>query len=630
MGQSLESDLIPYSASHGLPAQAVLVLAPHPDDEVFGCGGAIAAHVRAGVPVHVVILTDGAVFGDATRRASESLAAAGVLGYGEPEFWRLPDRGLCYSEALLLRLVDKIVNAGVDLIYAPSPLEVHPDHRHASMLAMEAARRVTQPVRLAFYEVGAPLRPNVLLDITAFLELKDSAMRCFESQLSQQYYVSQIAALNRYRCYTLTSEVLAAEAYWLLSASDLDQMASNRLLTWASPGVCADPSVLPQSMPLVSILIRSMDRDFLAEALDSVALQTYPHIEVVVVAARPGHRPIPRKCGPFNVRLMQTATPLQRSQAANTGMAQARGELLLFLDDDDWLMPGHIARLAQALARQPHAVAVYTGISVVDAGGHPKGQAFDLPFDAVRQMAGNLTPIHAVLFRAKVMQMGCRFDEALDLYEDWDFWLQLAKLAPMVHLPGVSGTYRIHESSGVHTDAGPEGAAAAAIYRKWASEWTPQQIGQMMQRVWSHPELQLQLADAMQELAISREQLAASDLQLKEARKSLLDTQHELANTGQQLTDTLHKLTDADERLRAAAKMQAQYKEVIAQQQLKIELQTQEIETTSTALARQKHDHAALLSSRSWRITRPLRWLAELTRASPVGRIIRTLRRLSK
>ena len=70
-----------------------MVLAPHPDDEVFGCGGAIASHVRAGVPLHVVILTDGSRFGEASGRANESRAAAEVLGYGGPEFWSLADRG---------------------------------------------------------------------------------------------------------------------------------------------------------------------------------------------------------------------------------------------------------------------------------------------------------------------------------------------------------------------------------------------------------------------------------------------------------------------------------------------------------------------------------------------------------
>ena len=661
----METDLIPYNASNGIPAQAVLVLAPHPDDEVFGCGGAIARHVRAGQTVCVVILTDGALFGDPVTRAQESTEAGQVLGYGAPEFWNFPDRGLHYSEALVLRLVDKITRTGADLIYAPSPWEVHPDHRQTHMLAVEAVRRSAPQAQIAFYEVGTPLRPNSLLDITPVLETKHAALRCFASQLAQQNYAGHIHALNQFRTYTLAREVLAAEAFWLLTSHELEQITSIGLLVGVSPGLQGVPALARREVPLVSILIRSMDREYLAETLDSVALQTYPHLEVVVVAARPEHRPIPSKCGPFNVRLLQTTTALQRSQAANKAMAQARGELFLFLDDDDWLMPGHIARLAQTLARQPHALAVYTGISVVDADGHPKGQAFDLPFDAVRQMAGNLTPIHAVLFRANVLLSGCRFDESLDLYEDWDFWLQVARLAPMVHLPGVSGAYRIHESSGVHIDAGPEGAAAATIYRKWASEWTPEQLGQMMQRVWSHPELEVQLTNANQLLAHAQQDLAGSKLQmaethqlltdsglqLAETQQGLLHTKQELADKAGQLADTnllladtrldlaqtvlrltatTAKLAEADEQLRTAAKLQAQLQEVMAQQQLQIDLQTQEIETINNALARQRHDHAALLASHSWRITKPLRQLAELTRASPVGRIVRAIRRLQK
>ena len=102
---SIEQTFIPYHAETRLGRGRMLVFAPHPDDEVLGCGGAILSHVAAGESVRVIIATDGA-FGaaDATAyaetRQMESRAAAAVLGYGEPEFWGLPDRGLHADEAL--------------------------------------------------------------------------------------------------------------------------------------------------------------------------------------------------------------------------------------------------------------------------------------------------------------------------------------------------------------------------------------------------------------------------------------------------------------------------------------------------------------------------------------------------
>ena len=231
-----ESDLVPYSACAVLPARSVLVLAPHPDDEVFGCGGAIMRHVGAGVPVSVLVLTDGALYGDASVRQLESRAAAKVLGYGEPEFWNYPDRGLLYDDALVQRLVEKIAQTGADLVYAPSPWEAHPDHRQTYMLAVAAVQQSAPGVRLALYEVAAPLRPNVLLDITAQVETKSAAMYCFASQLKQQDYVTHTQALNRYRTYTLGPEVMAAEAYWLVSPQELDQTLRMSLFSLLSRG----------------------------------------------------------------------------------------------------------------------------------------------------------------------------------------------------------------------------------------------------------------------------------------------------------------------------------------------------------------------------------------------------------
>lgn len=596
----MESDLIPHAASPVLAAKAVLILAPHPDDEVFGCAGAIMGHIAGGVPVHVAILTDGAAGGDPPTRAEESNAAAAILGYGQPDCWNLPDRGLRYTEALVQRIVDKIQATGADLVYAPSPWEVHPDHRQTAMLAMEAVRRLGYPLRLAFFEVGVPLRPNFLLDISAVSATKARAMRCFASQQAQQDYARQIDALNQFRSYTLPRGVQAAEALCVLNASELHH--AHRLGTLPTLGRPMGPQDAHRiEQPLVSILIRSVDRDYLAQALDSVALQTYPNIEVIVVAARPGHGPLPPQCGGATIELVQTAQPLGRSQAANKALGLARGSYLMMLDDDDWLMPDHVAKLALVLQKQPNALAAYTGVSLVNEAGQAMGQVFDLPFDAVRLSAGNLTPIHAVLFKAEVRGLGCRFDESLHHYEDWDFWLQLSRFAPMAHVPGVSAAYRIHDSSGVHADPGPTGGATQRLYQKWQDLWEPAQLQGIMRRVWSHQELEVQHTTLRGELDELRRALAQSVL------------------SNEQLSASYERqLRQLDEQSRA---MQA-LSDTIAAQADTAWQQNANISSLNHLVAQHQHTIADMLASRSWRMTRPLRWLTDVVRQHVLRRAV--------
>jgi LmbE family N-acetylglucosaminyl deacetylase/CTP:molybdopterin cytidylyltransferase MocA len=581
----LEAQLIPYSAVQGIAARSVLVLAPHPDDEIFGCGGAILKHVKAGAKVVVVVVTDGSLGGPSHERLAESRAAAKVLGYGEPFFWGQEDRALLYSEALVQRLLCHMDSDRTDLLYAPSPWEMHPDHRQAMAIATEAARRYTKPLRLAYYEVGAPLQPNVLLDISAEVDTKLSAMKCFVSQLGHQDYLGHIHGLNVYRTYTLPPTVKAAEAYRLLEPGELAAGWSYGFQAFPQRW---DGCPRAGDVPMVSVVVRSMDIGYLSQALDSIALQNYPQLEVVVVAARPDHQPLPPKCGPFPMRLVLTSEPLPRSRAANAGLQNARGEFVIFLDDDDWLMPGHIARLATTLQAHPFAPAAYTGISLVDAKGAPIGQAFDLPYDAVQQLAGNLTPIHAVLFRAGVVAQGCRFDESLDRYEDWDFWLQLSRLGPMVHLPGVSAVYRIHDSSGVHQDAGPLGVSAQVVYEKWRSHWNNAELGAMMQRVWAFPE---------QETALQKTRSDLADLQMELHRHQLLVQKQNQEISGQ------------------ASALAEQAAHIVRRDQT-IASQSHEIHTLNVSAAKQSMDLALVrdelrvtVNSRSWRLTRPLRWL---------------------
>lgn len=563
----MESDLVPYAAMREIPAKRVLVLAPHPDDEVFGCGGAIAAHLRQDAVVQVVILTEGDLHGDPSVRAKESMAAAALLGYGTPEFWLEKDRSLVADERLVVRLAEKLHSTQVDLIYAPSPWEIHPDHRQTCLLAVEALKRTESPCRIAFYEIGAPLRPNLLLDITPYRALKEQAMACFASQMQHQAYGEHMAALNRYRTYTLPADIKAAEAFLLMSADELPALA-DCLPAWAAS---PSPQALNRNPALVSILVRSTDRAYLLEALDSIALQTWPNIEVVVIAAKPEHKNLPQRVGRHPVRLIPTDRPLDRATAANRALKEARGEYLLFLDDDDWLMPSHIARLVHVLERQSSAHAAYTGIVLVKPDGTPAGQTLDLPFDWVRQRAGNLTPIHAVLFRSSLLSQGLAFDESLGIYEDWDFWLRLSQMTPLLHLPGISAAYRMHESSGVHDELMSANRAAKDIQTDWQTR-PPVTQDEVMHRVWAFTDLETQLLGMHADLGA---------LQV-----SVTERQSQLEHVTLQLTQKEEQWFEAQKQLE------------------NLHAQLASAETTVDAM---RH-------SRSWRLTAPVRTLGQLAR----------------
>lgn len=355
--------------------------------------------------------------------------------------------------------------------------------------------------------------------------------------------------------------------------------------------------------PRVSVLIRSLDRPQLAQALQSVATQTWPAIEVVVVAVRPGHSALPDRIGAHPLRLIAAEVDRPRSVAANVALDAARGELLLFLDDDDWLLPEHLTRLEAALQAHPQALAAYAGVALVDVEGRPLGQVFDLPFDAVRLMSGNLTPIHAVLFAATLRDRGCRFDESLDRYEDWDFWLQVAQHTLPVHVPGVSAVYRIHASSGVHDDAGAASASSQRVQRKWLHAASAGRLGALMQRVWSHDEVRLRL-DLAEQRAQAVERLAGAQAGAEARLAARLDSQ---AAALAELRQTA--LARAAEQQAAAMRLQDGLQQL--QQLLADELQQRQtrIDHQAHELARLRTDLDALHRSTSWRLTAPLRLL---------------------
>ena len=213
--------------------------------------------------------------------------------------------------------------------------------------------------------------------------------------------------------------------------------------------------------PYVSIIIRSMNRSSLLDAMNSIAGQDFGSIETVVVAAAgPEHPVLPADFAGRPVVFVPSESPLRRSVAANRGLLAARGKFLGFLDDDDVLLPHHVSSLVNQLQANPKSIAAYARVRAENAAGEVLRE-FGQPFDPLDLQLQNFLPIHAVLFRRQILEDGVRFDEALDLCEDWDFWQQVALLGDFSFHDKITAIYRIDGDSGFALQGDPDVAREA-------------------------------------------------------------------------------------------------------------------------------------------------------------------------
>lgn len=538
------------------PFRNALVIAPHPDDEVFGCGGTISILKKQGGQVLVVVATNGSLGGNnedprlIESRSRESCAAAGVLGLDLPSFWGLPDRGLEYGEVLIERVRQAVVGADADLLFLPSPTDWHPDHQSIAFAGAEAIRRLGGNRHVVFYEVTDPLpSPNLVFDISSVNDDKLQAMRCFQSQLQEQPYDERISGINRFRAFHLGARVTSAEAFTLLSATDLAKsfpalidgpLACRRMFGFAATG---------SDMPLVSVIIRSMDRPTLVDALDSLALQTYSNIEVVLVNAKGAqHQSVDRYLGRFPVSVINSdGHRIPRSRAANLGLDAAQGEFLMFLDDDDWVEVDHIEKLVAALKQHPGFEVAYTGVKCVDENKNLLPQKFDFPFDVVRMLFGNFIPIHAVMFDQRILAHGCRLDEALDLYEDWDFWVQLSKYGDFLYVEGLSAIYRITQQTGFGVNASQgEIDLARSVLRKWFSQLGDNQVSGLIEAFGQRQNKDSQILDLHQAVAEHVDQLSVLRRVVGERDQKISTLDQVVAESNRQIASLNQAISERD------------------------------------------------------------------------------------
>lgn len=536
--------LLPPGQAAVVAARRALVLAPHQDDEVLGCGGLVVQLVRRDGMVRVLFLTDGGggseVIADREAyrqvRRREAEAACRELGVAEVRFLDFTDGALEAARApLAAALADELVGWHPDLVLVPSPLEASADHRATfaalhdvlgavrqdDALGPEAAVRAVaavadgartpptasaagdraQALALAVaglevlaYEVNHPGYPDLLVDVSSEVETLTRAMGCYGSQEERHRYLEAGLGLRRYRCLSLGREVTAAEGYRRLGVADFTTRSPAALVS-ALGGV--PQLLLTAAGPAMSVVVRTRDRPrLLAEALASVAASSYRRVEVVLV--NDGGAP-PELAGDFSfpVRRVEHPTSRGRAAAANAGIAAATGDVVTFLDDDDLIFPEHLATLATAVAGLDGGV-VYSdaavGIYELRAGAWAcvdRRLPYSRDFDPDLLLVDNYIPFNTLAIeRRRLLALGPGpLDESLAFFEDWELLQRLAASTSFVHLRATTCEYR-HFRGGAHHVFGERPAdrpdflaTKAGVMARRMAELTPERLARIVERL---------------------------------------------------------------------------------------------------------------------------------------------------
>lgn len=213
--------------------------------------------------------------------------------------------------------------------------------------------------------------------------------------------------------------------------------------------------------PLISVLVPSYNYvQYITQAIDSALEQTYPNIEVVVTdnisTDATAETVRTRYAGDPRVRFFVNERNIGLVPNFNRALEHARGEFVLWLSADDWLLPTHLARLHEVFEREPQLDVVYSGAYFCDETGrlyNVRNMPGQLPVDYVDvrdELVEMLTTtcqvcLPTALFRRSLFTELGPMDEGLRVAADWELAVRIASAGKrFAYLNAPSMCVRLH------------------------------------------------------------------------------------------------------------------------------------------------------------------------------------------
>ena len=199
-------------------------------------------------------------------------------------------------------------------------------------------------------------------------------------------------------------------------------------------------------MPLVSIVTPSFNQArYLEQTIRSVFEQEYSHVEYFVIdgASQDGSVDIIRK---YENRLAYWVSEKDSGQAEaiNKGLSRARGEIVAWLNSDDYYLPETIPSVVKAFESNPDVVLVYGDMLAVDENGQTTNLMKYGQLSLADLLCFQIIGQPSVFFRRSALQQAGLLDTTFHFLLDHHLWIRIAQHGKMLHVPQVLSAARYH------------------------------------------------------------------------------------------------------------------------------------------------------------------------------------------
>jgi glycosyltransferase involved in cell wall biosynthesis len=258
--------------------------------------------------------------------------------------------------------------------------------------------------------------------------------------------------------------------------------------------------------PLISIITPSYNQGrFLRETIQSVLSQDYPNLEYLIVDGGSSDGSVEIIQHYSSQLTWWVSEPDQgQADAINKGFAHANGEILAWINSDDTYLPGAVSEAVTFLIAHPEAALVYADANLIDERGSILGRFPAKQTSLKKLLRGSVhIPQQTTFFWARLWKKVGPLDPTFQFAMDYDLWVRLAKLAPLLYTPRLWANFRLHgggksvimdnrcypEMIRVYQREGGSPIswlAARWFFRRMLYAWLPLRLRLKLRQIFSH------------------------------------------------------------------------------------------------------------------------------------------------